>query len=123
MWVTIRKENSLVQNHNQINSRKTQSISNEINFIFHNDIESLENHEFYHGTTNTSPSGEKLRADIEILKGISEPAGSKLGSPGGPVASKTLIFVTLFPKKKKKREKANAFMWSCQLSHHATGNN
>lgn len=51
---------------------------------------------------HTSPSGEKLKADIEILNGISEPAGSKLGSPGGPVASKTLIFVTLFRKNEKK---------------------
>lgn len=43
----------------------------------------------------TSPSEEKLRADITVVTDVSGPPKSKLGSPGGPLASKTLIFVTL----------------------------
>lgn len=43
----------------------------------------------------TSPSGEKLRADITVVTVIAEAPPSKLGNPGGPLASKTFIFVML----------------------------
>lgn len=44
---------------------------------------------------DTSPSGEKLRADIAVVAVIPEAPPSKLGNPGGPLASKTFIFVML----------------------------
>lgn len=44
---------------------------------------------------HTSPSGEKLRAEIKVVNVASEPPARRLGIPGGPLASKTLIFVTL----------------------------
>lgn len=43
----------------------------------------------------TSPSGEKLRAEIAVVTADSEAPLSKFGRPGGPLASKTLIFVIL----------------------------
>lgn len=43
----------------------------------------------------TSPSGEKLRADIAVVTADSEAPLRKFGRPGGPLASKTLIFVIL----------------------------
>lgn len=43
----------------------------------------------------TSPSGEKLRADIAVVTADSEAPLSKFGRPRGPLASKTLIFVIL----------------------------
>lgn len=43
----------------------------------------------------TSPSGEKLRAEIAVVSVVSEAPESKLGSPGGALASRTFIFVTL----------------------------
>lgn len=43
----------------------------------------------------TSPSGEKFKAEIAVTSFISELAASKFGSPGGPVASKILIFIIL----------------------------
>lgn len=43
----------------------------------------------------TSPSGEKLSADIAVVTVIPEAPPSKLGNPGGPLASKTFIFVML----------------------------
>jgi hypothetical protein len=46
-------------------------------------------------TRSTSPSGEKLKAEIAVVTTVSDVVASKLGSPGGPLASKTLIFITL----------------------------
>lgn len=43
----------------------------------------------------TSPSGEKLRAEIAAATSVSDAPASKVGSPGGPLASRTFIFVTL----------------------------
>lgn len=43
----------------------------------------------------TSPSVEKLRAEIAVITVVSEAPESKLGSPGGALASRTFIFVTL----------------------------
>lgn len=51
--------------------------------------------------TSTSPSGEKLKAEIAVVTTVSDAVASKLGSPGGPLASKTLIFITLHLKNKK----------------------
>lgn len=45
---------------------------------------------------STSPSGEKLRAEIAVATDSSESPPSKLGSPGGPLASKTFIAVILY---------------------------
>lgn len=45
--------------------------------------------------TSTSPFGEKLKAEIAVVTTVSDAVESKVGSPGGPLASKTLIFVTL----------------------------
>lgn len=42
----------------------------------------------------TSPSGENIRAEITVVATESD----SLGSPGGPLASKTFIFVTLHRK-------------------------
>ena len=44
---------------------------------------------------STSPSGEKLRAEIAVINTVPDAAASKFGSPGGPLASKTFILVTL----------------------------
>lgn len=43
----------------------------------------------------TSPSGEKLKAEIAVVIAVSEAPESKHGSPGGALASRTFIFVTL----------------------------
>lgn len=58
---------------------------------------SLEN--FNDGHACTSPSGEKLKADIIVVTTISDVPESKLGRPGGPLASKTFNLVTLCRKK------------------------
>lgn len=47
----------------------------------------------------TSPSGENIRAEITVVATASD----SLGSPGGPLASKTFIFVTLHMKSKMHR--------------------
>lgn len=47
----------------------------------------------------TSPSGEKLKADISMVAVVLDDPVSKLGRPGGPLASRILIFVTLQRKK------------------------
>ena len=49
----------------------------------------------------TSPSGEKLNADISMVAAVFDDPASKLGRPGGPLASRILIFVTLENKIKK----------------------
>ncbi|GJS81982.1 hypothetical protein Tco_0748523 [Tanacetum coccineum] len=45
---------------------------------------------------STSPSGEKLKAEIAVLGVVSEAPPNKVGSPGGPLASKIFIFVILY---------------------------
>ena len=50
----------------------------------------------------TSPSSEKLKAVISIVAVVFDDPSSKLGRPGGPLASRILIFVTLPSKKKGK---------------------
>lgn len=45
--------------------------------------------------TSTSPSGEKLKAEIAVVTTVSDAVASMVGSPGGPLASKTLIFIIL----------------------------
>lgn len=47
---------------------------------------------------STSPSREKLRADIAVAIDTSESPPSKPGSPGGPLASKTFMTVILQQK-------------------------
>lgn len=44
---------------------------------------------------STSPSGEKLKTEIAVFTVVSEAPPSKVGSPGGPLASKIFIFVIL----------------------------
>ena len=51
--------------------------------------------EAYEQNTITSPSGAKLKAEITVVTAISDVPDSKFGRPGGPLASKTFIFVTL----------------------------
>ena len=46
-------------------------------------------------TCSTSPSGEKLTADIAVETVASDVPERRLGSPGGPLASKTFIFAML----------------------------
>ena len=46
-------------------------------------------------TSYTSPSGEKLKAEMAVATTVSDAAASKVGSPGGALASRTFIFVTL----------------------------
>lgn len=43
---------------------------------------------------NTSPSGEKVNVDIAEMT-VSGAPENKVGIPGGPLASRILIFVTL----------------------------
>jgi hypothetical protein len=56
-----------------------------------------DNYQQFH---STSPSGEKLSAEIAVVNTVPEAVDvSKLGSPGGPLASKTFIIVTLHTNK------------------------
>lgn len=43
----------------------------------------------------TSPSGEKLKADIAVANFVFDEPSRKCGRPRGPLASKILIFDTL----------------------------
>lgn len=43
----------------------------------------------------TSPSGEKLKADIDVVTAVSISPPNKFGSPGGALASKTFILLML----------------------------
>lgn len=63
----------------------------------HNNQQDNENwlHEVSKLFASTSPSSEKLRAEIAVAIDSSESPPSKLGSPGGPLASKTFITVIL----------------------------
>lgn len=55
---------------------------------------------------STSPSGEKLRAEIAVATDSFESSPSKLGSPGGPLASKTFIAVILYMRWEVCKEKS-----------------
>lgn len=52
----------------------------------------------------TSPSGEKLNAEITVVTAIPEDPARKRGSPGGALASRTLIFITLFRQRAGKEK-------------------
>ena len=46
-------------------------------------------------TSYTSPSGEKLKDEMAVATTVSDAGPSRVGSPGGALASRTFIFTTL----------------------------
>lgn len=51
------------------------------------------------GTLGTSPSGEKHNAETRVVTVVPEFSESKLGSPGGALASRTFTFIVLQKEK------------------------
>lgn len=59
----------------------------------------------------TSPSGEKLSAETAEVTIVSDVPESKLGSPGGPLASKTFNFVTLHSEINDTLSSSNSYIF------------